>query len=92
MILRFKPISKCFLSPKHLIKAKDPRLAFIDVTVLRFLTKAPPSGTQDAQLPSFLAAKLLYFQEQPIPSDNEQEECVPKPSKKDLDKEFVVFY
>lgn len=36
--------------------------------------------------------KLLYFQEQPIPSDDEQEECVPKPSKEDLDKEFEVFY
>ena len=39
MILRFKPISKCFQSPKHVIKAKDLRLTLIDITVPKFLTE-----------------------------------------------------
>lgn len=80
MILEFKPISNCFQNPKHVIKAKDLRLALIDVVVPRFLTKPPPSGTQDAQLSALLTAKLLYFHEQPIPFDDEQEKCAPKPT------------
>lgn len=36
--------------------------------------------------------KLLYSQEQPIPSDDEQEEHAPEPTKEDLDKDFEVFY
>ena len=79
-ILGFKPISNNFQSPKHVIKAKDPRLALIDVAIPKFLTKPLPSSTQDAQLPAPLAAKLLYSQEQPIPSDVEQEEHTPKPT------------
>jgi len=43
-------------------------------------------------LPASLAAKLLYSQEQPISSDDKQEECAPKPTKEDLDKDFEVFY
>ena len=34
-------------------------LALIDVAILGFLTKPPPFGIQDAQLPALLAAKLL---------------------------------
>ena len=45
VILKFKPISKCFQNPKHVIKAKDLRLALIDVAVPGFLTQPPPSGT-----------------------------------------------
>ena len=75
-----------------MIKAKDPMLALIDVAILGFLTKSPPFGTQDAQLPALLAAKLLYSQDQPIPSDNEPEEHAPEPTQKDLDKDFEVFY
>ena len=63
MILRFKPISKCFQSPKHVIKAKDLRLTLIDITVPKFLTEPPPPGTQDAGLLAQLAAKLLYSHE-----------------------------
>ena len=50
MILEFIPISNRFQSPKKVIRVKDPRLALIDVAVLEFLTKPPPSGNQDAQL------------------------------------------
>ena len=48
VILGFTPISNRFQSPKNMIRAKDLRLALIDVAVLGFLTKPPPSGTQDA--------------------------------------------
>lgn len=92
MILEFNPISKRFQSPKHVIKAKDPGLALIDVAVLGFLTHPPPSSTQDAQLPAPLAAKLLYSQEQPIPCDDEGEERAPTLSQEDLDRNFEVFY
>lgn len=47
VILAFKPISKCFQSLKQVIKAKDSRLALIDVVVLDFLTTPPLSKTQD---------------------------------------------
>ena len=80
VILEFTPISNHFQSPKNMIRAKDLRLALIDVAVPGFLTKPPPSSTQDAQLPSSLTAKLLYSQEQPIPSDDEQEEHTREPT------------
>ena len=69
--LGFKPISKHFQSAKHVIKAKNPRLAIIDVALPRFLTEPLPLGTQDAGLPAQLAAKLPYSYEQTIPSDEE---------------------
>ena len=45
VILGFNPISKRFQSPKHIIKAKDPRLVLIDIIVPSFLTTPPPSET-----------------------------------------------
>ena len=79
MILGFNPISKRFKSPKHVIRAKDPRLALINVAVPGFLTRTPPpSGTQDAQLPALLITKLLYSQELPIPSDYKAKERTPE--------------
>lgn len=80
VILGFEPISKCFQSPKHVIKVKDLRLALIDVAVPGFLTTLSPFGTQDAQLPAPLITKLLHSQEQPIPSDDEAKERTPKPT------------
>ena len=78
IILRFKPLSKCFQSPKNVIKAKGARLALIDVVVPGFLlVEPPPTETQDTQLPAPLAAKLLYSLEPPIPLDEEAKE--PKP-------------
>ena len=48
VILRFTPISNHFQSPKNVIRAKDLRLALIDVAVPRFLTKPSPFSTQNA--------------------------------------------
>ena len=80
VILGFNPISKCFQIRKHVIRAKDPRLALIDIVVPSFLTTPPLSETQDAQLPNLLVTKLLYSQEQPIPLNNEAKECTPEPT------------
>lgn len=49
IILKFEPISKCFQSPKNVIRAKERWLALIDVAVPGFLlTDPPPARTQDA--------------------------------------------
>ena len=93
MILDFTPISKHFQSPKHMIKAKDPKLVLIDVAVPGFLlTEPPPTGTQDAQLPAPLVTKLLYSQEPPIPLDNEVQEPILKPVQEVTNRDFEVFY
>ena len=71
MILSFTPISKRFQSPKHEMRAKDPRLVLIVVAVPGFLLTEPlPTRTQDAQLLAPLVTKLLYSREPPIPSDD----------------------
>ena len=80
MILKFKPISRHFQSPKHVIKAKNLRLTLIDVAILVFLSAPPAPGTQDPELPTPLAAKLLYSHEQPIPSYEEQEDPTSEPT------------
>ena len=41
VILGYKPISFSFPSPKHVIKAKDPRLLLIDIVVPGFLASPP---------------------------------------------------
>lgn len=94
VILTYKPYTKHFQSPKNIIKANDQLLALIDVVVLGFLlTKPPPEGTQDTQLPAPLAARLIYSQEPPIPSDEEERDSTPKPiHPKVKDKDFEVFY
>ena len=92
MILGFTPISNRFQSPKNMIRAKELRLALIDVAIPGFFIKPPHSGTQAAQLPDPLAAKLLYSQEQAIPSEDEPEERIPEPTQEDLDKDFEIFY
>ena len=80
IILGYEPISKCFQSPKNIIKAKDAQLALIEIAVLGFLlTEPPPAGTQDAQLPTPLATKLLYSQELTIPSDEKAKEPTLEP-------------
>ena len=61
VILGYKPSTKRFQSPNNFIKVRDSRLALIDVAMPNFLLiEPPPEGTQDAQLPAPLAAKLLY--------------------------------
>ena len=39
LILDFQPLSDKFQDVGHAIKASDPRLAWIDVSVLRFLAR-----------------------------------------------------
>ena len=50
VILGYKSISSSFQSPKNVIKAKDPRLKQINITVLGFLTGPPLEGTHQAVL------------------------------------------
>ena len=93
IILGYEPISKCFQSPKNIIRAKDLRLALIDVAVRGFLLTDPPSaGTQDAQLLAPLVTKHLYSQEPPMPSNDEVTKCTPKPTQEVIDKDFEAFY
>ena len=93
VILGFNLISKHFQSPKHIIRAKDPRLALINVAIPSFLTIAPPpSRTQDAQSLALLVAKLLYSQKLPIPSDDDAKKRTPKATQKVTNKDFEVFY
>ena len=93
VILGYTPSTKRFQSPKNVIRAKDPRLALIDVAVPGFLlTKPPPERTQDAQLPAPLAAKLIYSQEPTLPSDEEDKESTSESVQEVTDKDFEVFY
>lgn len=65
----------------------------IDAIVHDFLTtEPPPPRIQDTQLPTLLVTKLLYSEEQPIPSDNEEEERASEPTQEVTDKDFEVFY
>ena len=52
VILGFKPISNRFQVFKHVIKAKDARLALIDVAIEGFIWKPPLAGTQLMELPT----------------------------------------
>ena len=52
VILGFKPITTCFQVSKHVIKAKDQRLALVDVAVKGFIQKPPHAGTQLVELPT----------------------------------------
>ncbi|KAL0009695.1 hypothetical protein SO802_004803 [Lithocarpus litseifolius] len=94
VILGYKPFTKRFQSLKNVIKARDARLALIDVAAPSFLlTKPPPMGTQDALLPAPFVARLLYSQEPPIPLDDEVKEPTPDPVQQEVtDKDFEVFY
>ena len=93
IILGYKPFIKRFQSTENVIKARDPLLALIDIAVPGFLlSKPPPAGTQDAQLPAPLAARLLYSQESSIPSNDEAKESTPKPIHQEVTKmDFEVF-
>ena len=52
VILGFKPITTRFQVSKHVIKAKDQRLALVDVAVEEFIQKPPPARTQLVELPT----------------------------------------
>nr|POF09436.1 hypothetical protein CFP56_33391 [Quercus suber] len=49
IILRYKPISSSFQSPKYIIKVKDPQLKQINVAVPRFLASPPPEAPKVAR-------------------------------------------
>ena len=53
IIFGFKPISNRFQVSKHVIKARDSRLARVDVAVEGFISKPPLAGTQLVELPTF---------------------------------------
>ena len=93
-ILGYKPSTKRFQSPKNVIKAKDSWLALIDVAVPGFLLSEPPlKGTQDAQLPALIIARLLYSQEPLIPLNDEAKKSILEPTHQEvMDKDFEVFY
>ena len=93
VILSYKPSTKRFQSPKNVIRAKDPRLALIDVAVLGFLlSEPPPEGTQDAQLPAPLATRLLYSQESTPSSGNKDKKSTSESVQEVTYKDFKVFY
>ena len=70
VILGFNLISKHFQSPKHIIRAKDPRLALIDVAVPGFLTsfssiwntRCPTSSLAHNQTPLLSGAAHTFKQ------------------------------
>ena len=53
VILGFKSISTHFQVSKHMIKARDLRLAIVDVAVEGFIQKPPPTRTRLVELPFF---------------------------------------
>ena len=53
MIIGFTPISNHFQTSKHVIKARDSRLALVDVVIEGFIGKPPLEGTQVVELPTF---------------------------------------
>ena len=93
IILEYNPSTKCFQNPKNVIRARDPRLALIDVSIPGFLAAGPPPvGTQDVQLPAALATRILYSQKQPLPTDEELKEPTPEPVQEVTDRDFEAFY
>lgn len=74
-----------------MIKIKDPRLVRIDVAVKGFFTSHPPKGTQVVKLTAQKVDELIQAEEEPMPSEEEQEEITREPSFVDLEEDFEVF-
>ena len=96
LILDYTPISKSFLAPKCIIKAKDPRPQRISVAALGFLLCGPiPNGTFTTG-PIFEGIPKVALPPQQItgvatssrPTDTEEEEVIEVPDSED---EFEVF-
>lgn len=66
VILKYKPISSSFQSPKNVVKAKDPRLHLIDMTIPRFITSLSLKGIHHVDLPNQQTTK-----KEVVPSDSE---------------------
>ena len=90
-ILKYTLISSNFQSPKHVIKAKDPQLAKIDIAVPRFLVGPPPKGTQDVVLTAQQVAEIIQAKEEFISLDEVQQEHARELVIIDLKKDFKVF-
>ena len=73
VILGFKPISTRFQVLKHVIKAKDSRLARVDMPIEGFIRKPSPTGTQLIELPTPQVTQPLVEGEKIISLDNEAE-------------------
>ena len=99
VILGFKPISNHFQVSKHMIKARDSRLALVDVAVKGFIWKPPPVGTKFVDLPTFkdpqpTVEEIVSSNEEVETQSKEAEESTLGESTKSLvhDKDFEVFY
>ncbi|KAK9988415.1 hypothetical protein SO802_028654 [Lithocarpus litseifolius] len=83
-------------SSEHVIKARDSRLALVDVVVEGFISKPLPEGTQLVELPTFKDPQSIVEEitssdeEAEIESeDNTLEENTENPV---LDEDFKAFY
>ena len=87
LILEYIPISKRFLAPKCVIKARDPRLHRINVVVPSFLVPDPiPTSIQQVELPFQRVAEEEATPSQPTIKEKEQVVEV-----SDFEDEFEVF-
>nr|POE98567.1 hypothetical protein CFP56_59491 [Quercus suber] len=99
VILGFKPISKQFQVSKHVIKARNLRIALVDIVVEGFIQKPPHAGTQPVDLPTFkdpqlIAEEILSLNEEADIQSEENEEDIFGESTESLvhDEDFEVFH
>ena len=91
VILGFKPISNRFQVSKHVIKARDSRLALVNMAVEGFISKPPPEGTQLVELPTFKDPQPIV--EEITSSDAKAEIEFEDNTKNPIrDEDFEVFY
>ena len=83
--------TKHFQSLKHVIKAKDPQVAKIDVAVEGFIKGPPLAGTLPVELTAYQVDQIIQAKEEPIPSEKEQEEVVKETVIVDLEEGFEIF-
>ena len=99
LILDYTPISKSFLAPKYVIKAKDPRLQRFSVAAPRFLICGPipegtlttdpiPEGIPKVALPSQQTTGVVTSSRLAHTEEEEEEEVVEVSDSKD---KFEVF-
>ena len=98
VILGFKPISTRFQVSKHVIKAKDQRLALVNVAVEGFIRKLPPIGIQLVELPTLtktqhLVEEVISLNDEVKAQSKEIEEESEEESSESLlhDKDFEIF-
>ena len=84
---------------KHVIKARDSRLALVDDAVEGFIRKPHPAGTQPVDLPTFkdphpVVEEILSSDDEANTQSEENEEDILRESIESLvhDEDFEVFY